>query len=64
MGNTLVSVITPNFNGGKFIEETIKSVINQSYKNFEYIVIDGGSQDESICIIKKYINKISYFISL
>jgi len=63
MGNTLVSVITPNLNGGKFIEETIKSVINQSYKNFEYIVIDGGSTDESISIIKKNINKISYFIS-
>ena len=51
--NTLVSIITPNLNGEKFIEETIKSVINQSYKNFEYIIIDGGSKDSSISKIKK-----------
>ena len=41
----LVSIITPNFNGEAFLEKTIQSVINQTYQNIEYIVIDGGSTD-------------------
>ena len=50
----LFSIITVVYNGEKFLEKTITSVINQSYKNFEYIVIDGGSTDKSLKIIKKY----------
>lgn len=59
----LVSIITPSFNQGKFIEETIISVLKQDYPNIEYIVIDGGSCDQTVDIIKKYEKKISYWIS-
>jgi glycosyltransferase involved in cell wall biosynthesis len=57
--NPLVSIITVVFNGEKYLEETIQSVINQSYSNIEYIVIDGGSSDRTINIIKKYEDNIS-----
>ncbi|MCG3710612.1 glycosyltransferase [Aliarcobacter butzleri] len=59
----LISIITVVFNGEKFLEETIKSVINQTYENIEYIIIDGGSTDGTIDIIKKYEDKISYWVS-
>ena len=55
-----ISIITPNFNGEKYIEQTIKSVINQTNKNFEYLIFDGGSNDKSIKIIKKYKKYIDY----
>lgn len=58
-----ISVIIPNYNYGSFIEETICSVINQNYKNLEIIVIDGGSTDNSVDIIKKYQSSINYWIS-
>ncbi len=61
--NPLVSIITPNYNGEKYLEETINSVINQSYKNIEYIVIDGKSKDRSLKIIKNYKQYINYFES-
>ena len=56
-----LSIITPNLNGGRYIEETIKSVINQNYNNIEYIIIDGGSTDNSHKIIKKYSKYIKHF---
>jgi len=59
----LFSIITVVYNGEKFLEKTITSVINQSYKNFEFIVIDGGSTDKSLKIIKKYEKKIDYWVS-
>jgi len=58
-----ISIITPNYNGEQYLEETIKSIINQNYPNLEYIIIDGGSSDGSIDIIKKYEKYISYWIS-
>ena len=59
----LFSIITVVFNNEKYLEETIKSVLNQSYKNFEYIIIDGGSSDKTLDIINKYKDKIEYWVS-
>lgn len=58
-----ISIVTPSFNQGDFLEETIRSVILQGYPNLEYIIIDGGSSDKSIEIIKKYEPWLKYWIS-
>jgi glycosyltransferase involved in cell wall biosynthesis len=58
-----VSIITVAKNSEKYIEETIRSVISQTYKNKEFIVVDGGSEDRTIDIIKRYESDINYFIS-
>jgi len=61
--NPLVSIITVVYNAEEFLEETILSVLNQDYKNIEYIIIDGGSTDLTLDIIKKYHEKIDIFVS-
>lgn len=59
----LVSVITVVYNGEKYLQQTIDSVFNQTYKNIEYIIIDGGSTDNTIDIIKQNKDKISLWVS-
>ena len=59
----LISIITVSYDAVKTIEQTILSVLNQTYPNIEYIIIDGGSTDGTLDIIKKYQDKITYWIS-
>ncbi|MBB3187197.1 glycosyltransferase family 2 protein [Microbacter margulisiae] len=63
MENVLVSIITIVYNGEMFIEKTINSVLEQTYKNIEYIIIDGGSTDSTVEIIKKYQDRLAYWVS-
>ena len=59
----LITIITVVFNNKRYLTKTIKSVLNQSYQNIEYIIIDGGSTDGTLKIIKKFDKKIDYWIS-
>ena len=59
----LVSIVTIVYNGEKHLEQTIQSVLNQTYSNIEYIIIDGGSKDNTINIIEKYSDRLAYWIS-
>src|SRR5262245_25856999 len=62
-GMKKISIVTPSFNQARFVEQTLKSVLDQNYPALEYIVIDGGSSDGSREIIEKYRPRLSYFVS-
>jgi glycosyltransferase involved in cell wall biosynthesis len=58
-----ITVVTPSFNQGPFLEETMRSVLDQNYPNLEYIICDGGSSDNSVEIIERYQDRLAWWIS-
>ena len=63
MGNTKISIIVPSYNQGRFLEDTLQSIIDQHYDDVEIIVMDGGSTDNSVEVIKKFEKHIAYWQS-